>query len=303
MATGADVVALASKFIGKLPYHFGASASSTSMGVSADCSSFVQFIYGLVGVHLSRTADKQYKDTQSNTVSKDALQPGDLLFFGGYNTPGNPAGYGGVQHVGIYAGNGNVIDEGGANPNNVGTAPLSAYGNHFIAATRPLAPGLGVTHGTITVPFGDWFREKMPSGIVIGQVLDQNLINKWEQGNNITGGAATAAALGTLLAPYMGKKLSALPAEITLNLPTSDLYTGNVPGPDLNPIDALASAAAAIGSLGDNLVKIATYGFALIIVLAGIWIWGKSGTAHVQQVDMTPTVPSDTAAIAEGTNA
>jgi hypothetical protein len=144
MATpGQSVVTFASTFIGIVPYRLGAPTASSAVGLTkADCSSFVQFLYQQAGIALPRTADQQYKATQTLQVanpSTSTLQPGDLLFFGGWDTPANMPGYAGIQHVAIYAGNGNIIQEGGTAAGNVNVTALSAYEGHFIAATRPFA--------------------------------------------------------------------------------------------------------------------------------------------------------------------
>ena len=144
MATpGQSVVTFASTFIGMVPYALGAPTAKSAAGLTkADCSSFVQFLYQQAGIALPRTADQQYKATQTLQVANPStatLQPGDLLFFGGWDTPENMPGYAGIQHVAIYAGNGNIIQEGGTTAGNVNVTPLSAYEGHFIAATRPFA--------------------------------------------------------------------------------------------------------------------------------------------------------------------
>jgi cell wall-associated NlpC family hydrolase len=73
---------------GGKPYVYGAAGPS-----SFDCSGLVQYVYGLSGRSLPRTAQEQYNAIQH--ISQSAKQPGDLLFWG--------APYG-VYHVGIYAG-------------------------------------------------------------------------------------------------------------------------------------------------------------------------------------------------------
>jgi cell wall-associated NlpC family hydrolase len=144
---GAALAQYAETFTGKIPYVLGGkglnldAVSSGATNFVADCASFVQAIYAKAGISLPANAASQYQQTKGNTVTTtldtSKLLPGDLLFFGGWNEPSNPPGYGGVQHVGIYAGNGMVVDEGGANPGNVGVTSLSSYGTgHFIAATR-----------------------------------------------------------------------------------------------------------------------------------------------------------------------
>jgi hypothetical protein len=137
---GQSAVDIATRYIGLIPYHLGAGVVSTRNLTAADCSSFVQFVYKQIGYTLPRAADAQYKATLKTAIPSPStanLKPGDLLFFGGWNTPENPPGFGGVQHVGIYAGNGYVVDE-TSSRGNVGTVKLSDYGSHFLAATRPL---------------------------------------------------------------------------------------------------------------------------------------------------------------------
>lgn len=84
------VLAYASNFLG-VPYVWG---GTTPKGF--DCSGFVQYVYGHFGVKLPRVSQDQ--QDVGMLVSRDQLQPGDLVFFG------DPA-----HHVGIYVGNGNMI--------------------------------------------------------------------------------------------------------------------------------------------------------------------------------------------------
>jgi hypothetical protein len=145
---GQSVVDIASRYIGLIPYHRGASMTNTQKLAYADCSSFAKFVYAQIGITLPRTADAQYKATLTKKIANPTtanLKPGDLLFFGGWNTPDNPPGYGGVQHVGIYAGGGNIINETSTGSGNVQVQKLSAYGSHFLAATRPT----GVTTSSV----------------------------------------------------------------------------------------------------------------------------------------------------------
>lgn len=72
-----------------------------------DCSSMVQWAYGKVGVKLPRTAQQQYDATQR--IDKSQLQPGDLVFFTKTYNAGRP-----VTHVGIYIGNGMMINSTGS---------------------------------------------------------------------------------------------------------------------------------------------------------------------------------------------
>jgi peptidoglycan hydrolase CwlO-like protein len=69
------------------PYEWGATGLKTF-----DCSGFVQHVYSQFGVSLGRTTYDQIEDGEY--VTRENLQPGDLVFFG----TGSP------HHVGIYAG-------------------------------------------------------------------------------------------------------------------------------------------------------------------------------------------------------
>lgn len=100
-SAASDVVAEAMKYVGVLDYVWG----GTSLTKGADCSGFVQQVYRKLGMEIPRNTTGQYGDSNSISVSKADLQPGDLVFFqGSLGSPGNP------RHVGIYAGNGQFID-------------------------------------------------------------------------------------------------------------------------------------------------------------------------------------------------
>lgn len=92
-ATGAKLVAQARKFLG-LQYLWGGTS-----GFGFDCSGLTHSIYLAYGVVIPRDADRQA--AAGTPVAWTALQPGDLVFF-----------YDGsvIGHVGIYIGNGDMID-------------------------------------------------------------------------------------------------------------------------------------------------------------------------------------------------
>jgi len=88
-----QAVAAAESQIG-VPYVWG----GESPGQGFDCSGLVQWAWGQAGVGLPRTAAAQY-DAVAHIPLSD-LQPGDLVFWG----------YGGISHVGMYVGGGDVVD-------------------------------------------------------------------------------------------------------------------------------------------------------------------------------------------------
>lgn len=77
-----------------VPYRYG---GATRAGF--DCSGLTQFAYRAAGIAIPRTAAAQHHDAVA--VARAALQPGDLVFFA--------TGRGGVDHVGIYAGDGRFV--------------------------------------------------------------------------------------------------------------------------------------------------------------------------------------------------
>lgn len=82
-----DIINYASSFRGT-PYKWGATGPK-----SFDCSGFTGYVYKNFGIQLNRTSRHQY--LQGQKVSRNELQPGDLVFFAGRNG-GNT-----VRHVGM----------------------------------------------------------------------------------------------------------------------------------------------------------------------------------------------------------
>jgi hypothetical protein len=93
--TGEQLVETASLFL-ELPYLWAGIS-----GFGFDCSGFTHAIYGFYGFGIPRDASDQAKSGKA--VRRSDLQPGDLMFFA-YNN-----GKGKVHHVGMYAGNGQMI--------------------------------------------------------------------------------------------------------------------------------------------------------------------------------------------------
>lgn len=92
---GQQIVEYAKTYLG-CKYVYGASGPNTF-----DCSGFTMYVFKNFGVTLSHSATAQSK--KGTYVSKENLQPGDLVFFKDYQTGD------GIGHCGIYIGNGDFI--------------------------------------------------------------------------------------------------------------------------------------------------------------------------------------------------
>jgi peptidoglycan DL-endopeptidase CwlO len=90
-ARAGQAIAFAKAQLGK-PYEYAASGPETY-----DCSGLTMAAWGSAGVSLPHYSGAQY--AMLPKVPLDAMQPGDLVFWGG----------GGSQHVGIYVGGGMMI--------------------------------------------------------------------------------------------------------------------------------------------------------------------------------------------------
>ncbi|HET6794467.1 MAG TPA: NlpC/P60 family protein, partial [Acidimicrobiales bacterium] len=97
--TGDQVVSDAEKYLG-VPYVWGGTNPATGL----DCSGLVQHVYGELGINLPRTSQEQAQVGTPVASLADA-QPGDLVFFAGSDGTASAPG-----HVGIYIGNGQMID-------------------------------------------------------------------------------------------------------------------------------------------------------------------------------------------------
>lgn len=120
---GDAIVAKAMEYLG-CPYIYGGSSPS-----GFDCSGFTQYVMRASGYSINRGATGQLSNGVS--VSKDSLQPGDLVFFSSTYS----ASY--ASHVGIYIGNGQFIHAANSR-SGVTITSLSEdwYASRYIGARR-----------------------------------------------------------------------------------------------------------------------------------------------------------------------
>jgi len=116
-----QVLDYASTFLG-VPYVYGGGSPK-----GFDCSGFTSYVYKHFNVSLPHSSASQY--TRVTKVSRDNLQPGDLVFFA------SSAGGSKINHVGIYVGNGNFIHA--PRPGKVvcyDSLYSSYYSSHYVGA-------------------------------------------------------------------------------------------------------------------------------------------------------------------------
>lgn len=92
-AAGSALINFASSFVGT-PYVWAGNAPG-----GFDCSGFIHYVFIEQGVALPRMADEQF--SEGVPVAREALLPGDLVFFETYEA--------GASHVGIYLGDDKFI--------------------------------------------------------------------------------------------------------------------------------------------------------------------------------------------------
>lgn len=119
---GQKIAELAEQQVGA-PYLYG---GDTPNGF--DCSGLVQYVYAQAGVSLPRTAEGQYNSTPR--VARDALEPGDIVFFNSDS--------GSLMHVGIYIGSHWFVHAPESGKSVSGARLDSAYWyGHYLGAGRP----------------------------------------------------------------------------------------------------------------------------------------------------------------------
>ena len=112
-----EITEYACQFVGK-PYVWG----GTNPNTGADCSGFVQYVYGHFGVSLPRVSKDQVSCGTTVTSISNA-QPGDLIFWS------NNGSDSGVYHVAMYLGGGKIVHASNSKPYPQGGIKISnVYG-------------------------------------------------------------------------------------------------------------------------------------------------------------------------------
>ena len=114
----------AEKYLG-YPYVWGGSSPSTSF----DCSGYVSWVINHSGVGNVGRQTAQGLYNLCTPVSKENMQPGDLIFFTGTYSTANP-----VTHVGIYIGDGKMIHCG--DPISYANINSQYWSGHFYSGGR-----------------------------------------------------------------------------------------------------------------------------------------------------------------------
>ncbi len=125
-ATVQNIISLAKSLLG-VHYQWGGDTPQTGF----DCSGFVYYIFGQNGIQLPRTAHQQA--TVGTSVAKSLVQPGDLLFFTDTDQyAGNYVNQ--VTHVGIYIGNGEMIESSSASNDEGVVVVQNVFQNPYYSA-------------------------------------------------------------------------------------------------------------------------------------------------------------------------
>ena len=140
-ARARTVLSWAEAQLGK-PYQWGAAGPG-----SFDCSGLAMAALAQAGITLPHDADAQWQQTRAYPIAEDQLAPGDLVFYAGSDGSLTAPG-----HVGIYVGDGEIIDAPYTGAD-VRFDPLAGIGG-YVGATDPYAAAPADGAAAPILPFG-----------------------------------------------------------------------------------------------------------------------------------------------------
>ena len=255
------------------PYKDHSKIPKWGPGLGWDCSSFTSYVMAKFGVTLPAYSDSQFK--LGIPVSRDKLQPGDLIFY--HTNPGKVTG-----HVALYIGGGKVVN---ALSPSAGTkiVPLDSPGP-YVGARRYLSV-TGSTVGTGNAP-------RTPQKPAYAGGLPADLI----PGDSSKGVAKYDPLTGALIAPggqvYFPYTLwvDSVPASVRkyigiISVPGAYKGAGASKDPgavqEITPgtvaADTLTSASGLLGWFGANLSRIGLGLLGVGIIIMAV-IYANKGT-------------------------
>jgi cell wall-associated NlpC family hydrolase len=141
------VVQAAQNYLG-VPYQWGGTDPTKGL----DCSGFTQRVYADLGITIPRTSSQQ-ATAGTAVASLATARPGDLVFFD------NSSARAGIDHVGIYLGNGKMI----AAPQEGDVVKIQDVGSPTVirrvlpTSSTPTASSAGSGGSLSGVPYSDLF--------------------------------------------------------------------------------------------------------------------------------------------------
>jgi cell wall-associated NlpC family hydrolase len=163
-AQARTVVSWAEEQLGK-PYQYAAAGPNTF-----DCSGLTMDALAQAGITVIHNANAQWQQTKAHSVAENQLAPGDLVFFAGSDGTLTAPG-----HVGIYVGNGEIIDAPFTGAR-VRFDPLASIGG-YVGATDPYA----AVAASATVPAGGISMPVFAGGTSTPAKAGLNLYQKFAQ--------------------------------------------------------------------------------------------------------------------------